>query len=42
MSLTAFTGTQALADSGLKYSDIQQAVVGYVYGKAHYLYLENL
>ena len=26
-------GTQALNDSGLTYKDIQQAVVGYVYGE---------
>jgi acetyl-CoA acetyltransferase len=25
-------GTKALMDAGLKYSDIDQAVVGYIYG----------
>ena len=26
--------TKALADAGLKYSDVEQAVVGYCYGKS--------
>lgn len=29
----SFKGTKALSDAGLDYDNIEQAVVGYVYGK---------
>lgn len=33
--------TKALADARLKYSDVEQAVVGYCYGKHLYNYVHN-
>ncbi len=37
-----FTGQKALADAGVKYSAVQQACVGYVYGMLYLLSVFNI
>lgn len=36
------TGQKALADAGIKYSAVQQACVGYVYGMLYLLSIFNI
>jgi len=35
-------GTKALEDAGVKYADVQEAAVGYVYGKQMYKNVKEL